>query len=167
MNREVRVPAPAFEYTVLIAAAPSQVWAALTTAAQTEQFWFGRCVESDWRPGSPVTIWADTARKTLDVTGEILQAEAPRLLSYTFQAYPGGEVLRERPSRVVFRLAALGELTHLTLTHDELEADSPVLAGIKRGWPAILSSLKSLLERGAPLAFPTAAQGGPAATWPA
>jgi len=158
----------AFEYTLFIAAAPSHIWEALTTAAQTEQFWFGRCVESAWQAGAPLTVWADAARKTLDVTGEVLRAEPPHLLSYTFQAYPGGEVLRERPSRVTLQIVALADqVTQLTLTHDELTADSPVASGIRRGWPAILSSLKSLLERGAPLAYPSAAEPGPVATWPA
>ncbi|EWH03321.1 hypothetical protein [Halomonas sp. BC04] len=39
----------------------------------------------------------------------------------------------------------------LTLTHDRFEPGSKVLQGISMGWPAILSSLKSLLENGEPL----------------
>ena len=39
-------------------------------------------------------------------------------------------------------------MVRLTVTHDELEAGSGMANGIKKGWPAVLSSLKSLLETG-------------------
>jgi len=37
----------------------------------------------------------------------------------------------------------------LTVTHEELEPDSAMLHGISAGWPAVLSSMKTLLETGA------------------
>ena len=36
--------------------------------------------------------------------------------------------------------------------HDELEPGGPMLKGVSSGWPLILSSLKTLLESGQPLA---------------
>lgn len=139
-------------YQTYIATTPERLWTALTSAADTQQYWAGRCVESDWTPGGLVTYWADAGRQTLDVTGELLRVEPPQMLSFTFQAYPGGEVLRERPSRVAFAIAAAGAgVVKLDLTHDELSADSLVLPGLRRGWPAVLSSLKSLLETGTAL----------------
>jgi len=36
----------------------------------------------------------------------------------------------------------------LTVTHDDLEPDSPMLRGISDGWPVVLSNLKTLLETG-------------------
>ena len=39
----------------------------------------------------------------------------------------------------------------LTVTHSDLEPDSAMLQGITRGWPLVLSSLKTLLETGKPL----------------
>ena len=39
-------------------------------------------------------------------------------------------------------------MVRLTVTHDELEAESGMEKGIKRGWPIVLSSLKSFLETG-------------------
>jgi hypothetical protein len=39
-------------------------------------------------------------------------------------------------------------LVKLTVTHEGLEKDEPMLAGISSGWPMVLSNLKSLLERG-------------------
>jgi hypothetical protein len=45
----------------------------------------------------------------------------------------------------------LGEVSRLTVTHDRLEGDPEMLDGISKGWPKVLSSLKSLLELGRPL----------------
>jgi hypothetical protein len=36
----------------------------------------------------------------------------------------------------------------LTVTHQDLERDPQMLAGISGGWPKILSNLKTLLETG-------------------
>ena len=45
----------------------------------------------------------------------------------------------------------------LTVTHEGFVEGSKLLDGISRGWPAILSSLKSLLETGTALAIPPVA----------
>jgi uncharacterized protein YndB with AHSA1/START domain len=60
----------------------------------------------------------------------------------------------EQPSKVVFNLEPHGKFVKLTLTHEGFADGSKVLDGISRGWPAILSSLKSLLETGKPLVIP-------------
>jgi Activator of Hsp90 ATPase homolog 1-like protein len=52
---------------------------------------------------------------------------------------------------VTFELAPIEDMTRLTVTHDELDADAEMLRGITEGWPRVLSSLKSLLETGRPL----------------
>ena len=38
--------------------------------------------------------------------------------------------------------------TRLTVTHDDFDEGSKMFAMISKGWPAVLSSLKSFLERG-------------------
>jgi hypothetical protein len=58
---------------------------------------------------------------------------------------------------VVFTLEPYGKLVKLTLTHEDFAGASKLLDGISKGWPAILSSLKSLLETGTALAIPIAA----------
>jgi hypothetical protein len=51
-------------------------------------------------------------------------------------------------------LEPYGKLVKLTLTHQGFRDGSKFFAGISRGWPAILSSLKSVLETGKPLEIP-------------
>jgi uncharacterized protein YndB with AHSA1/START domain len=51
--------------------------------------------------------------KTTDV-GEVLEADPPRRLSYTFHGILNEAALKERPSRVTFVLEPHGELVKLT-----------------------------------------------------
>jgi len=91
--------------------------------------------------------------KTTDV-GEILVADRPRRLAYTFHHILNERAMRERPSRVTFVLEPRDNIVKLTVTHEGFADDSVVFDGISKGWPAILSSLKSLLESGKPLVIP-------------
>ncbi|HEY9658904.1 MAG TPA: SRPBCC family protein [Allocoleopsis sp.] len=137
---------PQFVYVVYIATTPEKLWEALTSGEFTQKYWGGRKIQSDWKVGSPVKHVKDDGSS--DWEGEVLQCDPPRLLSYTFHA-PGEK--QEQPSRVVFELEPNGSTVKLTLTHDELDEKSFMV--ISRGWSAILSSLKSLLETGNPLIF--------------
>ena len=49
---------------------------------------------------------------------------------------------------MTFDIAQYEGMVKLIVTHDELEAGSSMDTGIRRGWPIVLSSLKSLLETG-------------------
>jgi uncharacterized protein YndB with AHSA1/START domain len=95
---------------------------------------------------------------TTDV-GEILEADPPRRLSYTFQHVTNEEARKQPPSKVVFTIEPHGKLVKLTLTHEGFAEGNKHLDGISKGWPAILSSLKSLLESGTALAIPPSALG--------
>jgi uncharacterized protein YndB with AHSA1/START domain len=108
-------------------------------------------VVSDWKVGSPLALVLNGT--TTDV-GEILEADRPRRLSYTFQHVLSEPASKERPSRVTFVLEQYGKLVKLTLTHEDFAEDSVIIDGISKGWPAIMSSLKSLLESGSALVIP-------------
>jgi uncharacterized protein YndB with AHSA1/START domain len=113
-------------------------------------------VRSDWKVGSPVALVMDG--KPTDV-GEILQADPPLRLAYTFKHVSDEELKKEPASKVVFTLEPHGTVVKLTLTHEGFVDGGKMLDGISKGWPAIMASLKSLLESGKPLAIPFAALG--------
>lgn len=136
-----------FVYVTYIATTPEKLWAALTSSDFTEKYWGGGRIHSDWKVGSPVTHVKPEGTPGADWQGQVLQCKPPRLLSYTFQAVPG----EQQASRVVFEIEHVGSVVKLTLTHDQLDDKS--LKAITHGWPAILSSLKSLLEGGSPLTY--------------
>ena len=48
----------------------------------------------------------------------------------------------------------LGQVVKLTVLHNGFDPGSSVLEGITQGWPAILASLKTLLETGETLPQP-------------
>jgi uncharacterized protein YndB with AHSA1/START domain len=146
------VSRPEFVYTTYIASSAEEVWEALTRGDFTRQYWFGRRIESDWTVGAPVMFFDGDTDVVTD-RGEVLECDPPRRLSYTFHVEFIEALEREAPSRVTFDLDPLGQVVKLTITHDEFEPGSPTFEGIRAGWPAILSSLKSLLETGAPLAI--------------
>ena len=147
---------PEFVYVTYIETTPEKLWDALTKSDFTRLYWFGTEVRSDWKVGSPFAL---VTNGTTTDTGEILEADRPRRLSYTFKHVQDPEMSKERASKVVFTLEPFGKLVKLTLTHEDFVAGSLLLDGISKGWPAILSALKSLLEKGSALAIPPAALG--------
>jgi uncharacterized protein YndB with AHSA1/START domain len=145
---------PEFVYVTYIETTPEKLWEALTSSEFSKRYWFDTEVKSDWKVGSPFALVMNGT--TTDV-GEILQVDRPRRLSYTFHHVLSEAARKERPTKVTFNLEPHGKLVKLTLTHEDFEDGSVILDGISKGWPAILSSLKSLLETGAALAIPPSA----------
>jgi uncharacterized protein YndB with AHSA1/START domain len=145
------VPRPEFIYVSYIETTPEKLWEALTWSDFTRRYWWDTRVVSDWMVGSPFSLVLNG--RTTDV-GEILEAARPRRLSYSFRHILNEAARNERPSRVTFVLEPHGKLVKLTLTHEDFAEDSVVIDGISKGWPAIMSSLKSLLESGEALVIP-------------
>ncbi|MDV9189413.1 SRPBCC family protein [Streptomyces sp. SR27] len=154
-----------FVYTTYIRTTPDELWKALTDPESTRRFW-GVAFETEWTPGAPM-VWDEGGRRTADPEQVVLEAEPGRLLSYTWHTFTpewaeavrlGRDVYerlaRERRSRVTFVIEPSGDTVKLTVTHDDLEADGLMKGLIGEGWPALLSSLKSLLETGEELPEP-------------
>src|SRR3954468_21456254 len=139
---------PEFIYVIYIETTPEKLWEALTSSEFSRRYWWNTEVVSDWKVGSAFALVMDGV--TTDV-GKILESDPPRRLSYTFQHVAAAEAAKEPPSTVVFSLEKHGALVKLTLTHDGFADGSRTLDGISKGWPAIMSSLKSLLETARPL----------------
>ena len=147
---------PEFVYVTYIETTPEKLWEALTSSEFTRRYWFDTEVRSDWKVGSPFALVM--GGQTTDV-GEILEADRPRRLAYTFKHVLDEEMRKEPATKVVFTLEPHGRIVKLTLTHEGFVEGSKLLDGISRGWPAILSGLKSLLESGEALAIAPAALG--------
>ena len=142
------MPDSRFVYEIYIAATVETVWKALLDGEFTRQYW-GHENVSDWRPGSP---WehrrADNGN--VSILGEVLEASPPHRLVVTW-ADPSDRLQRARHSSVTFEIQPVADMVRLTITHDDLESGSDMERKIGRGWPRVLSSLKSLLETGRPL----------------
>ncbi len=134
-------------YVTYIATTPERLWAALTGPEFTRQYFFGRAIESTWRVGAELLYRLPDGR--VDLRGTILVCDPPRQLTFRFTV-EGLEAARALPpTEVTYLLEPLGEVVRLTLTEAHPEPIPEAwLEGGRRGWPVILSGLKSLLEMG-------------------
>lgn len=136
---------PTFIYETYIDTTAEELWNALTSPEYTEKYWSGRKIKSDWKEGSEIKHIRPDG--DFDWYGEILKADPPKLLSYTFV---GNEEDPEQ-TKVTFNIEPYGNVIRLRVTHEfEKEVDQ----NIKGGWIAIISSLKSLLETDTALTYP-------------
>jgi uncharacterized protein YndB with AHSA1/START domain len=145
---------PEFVYVTYIETTPEKLWHALTDGNFTERYWFGARLRSDWKVGSSFEMVRSDG--TVSDAGKVVEVDPPRRLAYTFKNL-SDKYKNEFPALATFVLELYGELVKLTLTHEGFEEGSQFYSGISKGWPAILSSLKSLLETGKPLEIPYAA----------
>lgn len=149
---------PEYMYVTAVAAKPEDVWKALTTAEFTRQYWHKASVESDFKAGSPIRFYVGDGEVALE--GEILAADRPDKLSYTWTFPRNPAQKNEPPSRVTFRLAAIEQGTKLTVVHDRFEEGSEIYKQISQGWPLVIAGLKTLLEGGKVVDFTAAGEGG-------
>ena len=140
---------PQFVYVTYIASSPEKVWNALIDPKMTEKYWQHENV-SDWKPGSRWEHRAFDKDRTLRLVGKVVESAPPRRLVLTW-ASPADEAREEKHSRVTFEIEPAGGVVRLTVTHENFEPGSEMFESIKKGWPKVLSSLKSLLETERPL----------------
>ena len=139
----------------------SQLWEALTSGDFSVKYWFGFRLEMEPKAGGKIRIVPPRGSEhTGDQAGKVLVYEPPRKLAYEFVIKCGPEVAAKRrePSRASFELTPQGSLVKLRLIHENLlpedvEKNPQKFEAINNGWPAVLSSLKSLLETGKEIVY--------------
>ena len=138
---------PATVYTIYIAATPEKVWQALTSAEFSRKYFFGNAVDVDLRVGGSYVV--RTPDGALHISGEVIECDPPKKLTITFNVNWPALIERLGPTLVTYEIEPAGDAVRLTMTesHDRPLNDD-ILSGGRQGWPAILSSLKSLLETG-------------------
>lgn len=160
-----------FTYTTYIHADPERVWQGLTDPAVTRHYWRheragAKTFHSDWKKGSTYDLAHEEVGLVVsDAEQVILESDPHRRLSYTWHTFTpewAAEVgmdaatadawRAEARSQVAFDIEDVGRgVARLTVSHGTFAPGSGVLQGISSGWPAVLSSLKTLLETGAAL----------------
>lgn len=150
-----------FVYATVIRTTPEKLWEALTNGDFSEKYWFGFRIELDLKAGGKMRIIPPPGMEDKgDHAGEVLECEPCRKLVYTWNMKDTPEVAQKRKSlsRVTYELTPMGPVTKFRLLHENLlpediVKDSSSFRGINNGWPAVISSLKSLLETGEAIAF--------------
>jgi len=138
-----------FVYVTYIRTTPEKLWQALIDPEFTRRFWCETWQDCEWKPGATWRIMTPDGR--VADSGEILEIDPQKklVLSWRNELFP--DMRAEGHSRLTYELEAKGEAVKLTLIHEIDKADSKLIDATSSGWPAILSSLKSLLETGEPL----------------
>jgi uncharacterized protein YndB with AHSA1/START domain/DNA-binding transcriptional ArsR family regulator len=147
---------PSFVYTTYISTTPERLWQALTEPAFTRQYW-GVEFETGWAKGDRMT-WTEGGRRIVDPEQVVLESDPYTRLSYSWHTYTPEwaaavgvaeedrvALSAEPRSTVIFTLDERGPVVKLTVVH---EGGERTLSGVREGWPAIVSSVKSLLETG-------------------
>lgn len=157
-----------FTYTTYIRAAPEQVWQGLTDPDVTRRYWRhqragAKTFHSDWEKGSTYELaHAEVGLVVSDPEQVILESDPCHRLAYSWHSFTPewaaavgmdeatADAWRAEPrSQVAFDIEDVEHgVVKLTVTHGGFSAGSGVLQGISSGWPAVLSSLKTLLETG-------------------
>ena len=138
-----------FVYVTYIRTTPEKLWQALTDQEFVRQYWFGVTQETPWEKGAAWTLKFADGR--VADTGEVVDCDPPRRLELKWRHEFRPELKEEGYSRCVMELEPNGNVVKLTVTHTIAKDGSKFIQAVSGGWPAILSSLKSLLETGAAL----------------
>jgi len=150
-----------FVYATFIRTSPEKLWEALTSGDFSEKYWFGFRIEVEQKVGGRVRILPPKQFERVgDHASGVLVCEPLRKLVYTWNPKDKPELAQKRDglSRVTYELTPMGPLVKFRLIHEnllpeDLEKDPSTFQGINNGWPAVLSSLKSLLETGEAISF--------------
>jgi uncharacterized protein YndB with AHSA1/START domain len=134
-----------FVYVIYIRTTPEMLWDALTKPEFTRAYWCETWQDSDWKAGSPWRLMIPDGR--VGDSGEVLEIERPHRLVLSWRN-EFTAMKEEGYSRATFDLEPVGATVKLTVTHEIEQEGSKFIAGVSKGWPHILSSLKSLLETG-------------------
>lgn len=134
------------EARIIVAAPPERVWAALTEPDQVRQYLMGTDLETDWRPGSPITWSGEWEGRSYTDKGEVVEVEEGKRLAYThFSPLTGAEDSPENYHTLWWNLEEVSGGTQLVLNQDnnssQAEADHN-----RDTWQQVMASLKKVAE---------------------
>jgi len=135
---------PKLVYSTFIRTTPKQLWAAITKPEFTRQYWGGATNVSDWKKGSKWEHHFEEEADPVYIVGKVLESVPPKrlVLSWASPDNVGDK------SRVTFEIEQVEDMVNLVVTHDSFKAGSTMVKKVSRGWPRVLSSMKSFLETG-------------------
>jgi uncharacterized protein YndB with AHSA1/START domain len=161
-------------YRIYIRATAAAIWQAITDPAWTVRYGYGGYAHYDLRPGGTFRHLPDEKMQAaaaeygfacpeVIVDGEVIEAEAPRLLKTTWRMLMDPTTTAEGFTTITFQITELDDgYCSLTVVHECPTAPATLFmvsgSGDAKpnegggGHPWILSDLKSLLETGKGLA---------------
>jgi uncharacterized protein YndB with AHSA1/START domain len=135
---------------IYIDAPAGKVWQGLTEPDFTKRYFAGFAASIEPKAGGVFRLLAPDGH--VHIEGEVVDWSPPRRLVVTWKVVGMPDFAKLPASLVSYDITNAGGCVRLTMT-EAFDWDVPdaILSGGRDGWPAILSSLKSLLETGKPL----------------
>jgi uncharacterized protein YndB with AHSA1/START domain len=133
------------QYVTYIATSAERLWQALTDNDLRKQWWRGHYVESSYQPGAELTGYFPDG--SVELRGRVVAADPGRRLAYEGRAVWHPD-LADELNRLTFEIKPYPSMVALTFSY---QASEQLVTMAQPGWPAVLSSLKTLLETGKPL----------------
>lgn len=147
---EAPMLAPDHVYSVLIRATPERVWKAITDGYETEHYYYGTRVDSDWSVGGRIVYAYPDGSVAAD--GEVVEIEPGSRVLMTFHPRWSPEIEAEGPVRMSWAVEPAGEgISKLTVVTSGVIKGGVVQAEFGDGIVYIVSGLKSWLETGTPM----------------
>src|SRR5690348_619772 len=151
MSKTSKAATLSYSYELFIAAPAAKVWEALFRRDVPLPFMYGTRFSSALRKDAAYAYVGERNFNVVD--GRILALEPGARIVMTWSAHWGEAENTDRPSRVSIELTPLdASTTKLNLVHDDFDGETATYVGSTGSWPRMLSSLKSLLETGTPIA---------------
>ena len=143
---------PKTVYVTYIAATPDKVWQALTSSDFTRKYFWERDIEIEAKAGGAFVLRLPDGR--VNVRGKVIDYDPPKKLTVTWKVEWPEEFRKLSECLVTYEIAPAGDAVRLIMTESHSwDVPEAILSGGRMGWPAVLSSLKSLLETGKPLSI--------------
>jgi uncharacterized protein YndB with AHSA1/START domain len=149
MEREVT-----FTRRVYLGATAEEVWPWLVEPEKSWQYHLSPLRDRPLAPGDPVQYVSKLGGQVL-AEGTVEEIVEGRRLVHTFQFQFDPEE-PEPVTRVTFDLIRYGDrMCCLELRHEGLDPEGETCKSVTISWDVILSSLKTLVETGRPLPWPS------------
>ena len=129
-----------------IDAPAARVWEALTDPEIITRYFFGTWVETDWKPGSPITWSGEYNGRSSQDKGQVLEVEPSRLLKFThFSPLTGLPDIPENYHTLTFTLDEHDGGTRVSLAQDNNASEAEAQRATEN-WQVMLSGLKQTVE---------------------
>ena len=133
--------------SVIINAAPSKVWDAITNPDLTKKYMYNSEVVSDWTTGSSI-IWRDAGNKGVHVRGIIVGIQSEKYLETLDLSIDSDMAdIESNYSRVRYELKKDNNKTLLYLTEKNFNGDKKRYEDADKFWTIVIKRMKELLEK--------------------
>jgi uncharacterized protein YndB with AHSA1/START domain len=149
-GRPVTANLPDHVYSVYLKADQARVWRAITDGVETERYYYGTRVDSDWSVGGRVVYAYPDGSVAAD--GEVVEIDPGRRVLMTFHPRWSPEIEAEGPVRMSWEIEPAGEgVSKLTVVTSGAPQGGVIQREFGGGIVYIVSGLKTYLETGEPL----------------